>query len=139
VNYCINMAVGYASVTFLLWNLIVLTLTAKYSITTLLTFLSFSPILALGVFLLGALLNCTFERIGEYFSLEPSLGISVGWILIGLTIALASMLTAPPPPTWDGLLKAVYQVGSESMSNSFLSSDIFYRIGNVTLSLFGIR
>ena len=139
MDYCVNMAVGYAATTFILWNLVVLTLSVRYPLTTVLTFLCFSPILALGVLLMGAFVDCAFERLAQSISLSPALGITIGWTLVGLVIALAPLLSSPPQPSLESLVEASIKVGTETVSNSFLSSDIFYKIGNFTLSLLGIR
>ena len=138
MNYCGVMSVGYGIAAGGLWLIVSLTLSVVYPLTTSLAFLSLSLPIAFSTILLGTTLNCIFETLGQHFSLDPHTSILLGWLTLGLIGALFGLSQSPPPATLEGIANAVYRTGTESLSNSFLSSDIFYKIGNLTLSALGL-
>ncbi len=139
MDYCIVMSVGYSVGAFVLWNLMALALGVQYPITTVFSVIMMSPIITFAVFIIGAIINCTFERVGTLFSLSPSISITLGWLLLGLGMAILPLLSNPPSPNLESLVLAGYDLASKSLSQSFLSSNIFYTVGNITLNVLGIR
>ncbi|UXD22477.1 hypothetical protein IPA_05275 [Ignicoccus pacificus DSM 13166] len=133
------MSIGYGVAAGILWLLVSAALGTVYPLSTTITFMSMAIPVAFIAMLLGAIIDCTFQTIGGYFSLSPSTSILIGWISVSLGMALMALLNAPPPPTIESVAQAVFDTGSKSLSNSFLSSDIFYKIGNFTLNLLGFR
>ena len=135
MEYCVVLSVGYSVTVMALWEL--MALVWSFYDPAVLGYALYGPLVALLAFLIGSAINCTFQALGSFFSLQPSLSIAVGWSLLSLGFFL--MVAANNPPlTLTDYVKGVIGA-AQALANNFPSSKLFYDIGNVTLTLVGIR
>ncbi|ABU81216.1 hypothetical protein Igni_0032 [Ignicoccus hospitalis KIN4/I] len=133
MKYCLVLSVGYGVALLTLWT--ALSLAWGLVDFNALGFLPYGAILSALVAILGALVNCTFEALGNLLGVEPPTSVLAGWTLVMFTYFV---ITNPPPA---GLGEFVWAVGRAAMfvSNAFPASDLFYELGNFTLTAVGLR
>ncbi len=134
MKYCITISVGYGITLMILWNLLVMIGTLMNPNLPVLQLLGFGMVLSILATSAGALINCAFEALGAFFSLDPSWSITLGWFAVSLTytiITLSSSLS-----TSENLVSLAWNLVTKS-TNTVPASNIFYIIGNLTLTWLG--
>ena len=135
MDYCLVISVGYAVTVLTLWE----AFAGLWALVepSVISYALYGPLIAIMVFVVGSIVNCTFQALGSAFSLSPSVAIGIGWSLISLTLFVMAILPHPPSSVQD-FAKAVLG-GAQALTNSFPASKIFYDIGNFTLALVGVK
>ncbi len=134
LRYCIVISIGYGITLTILWNLLVLVGMITNSGLPILQLFGFGLILPLLATSVGILVNCAFETLGAFFSLSPSWAITLGWFTLSLSytvITLGTTLSSVNNPyslAWTLITRS---------TNTVPASNIFYIIGNLTLSWLG--
>ena len=134
MKYCITISIGYGITLIILWNLLTLIGVLTNPGLPALQLLGFGMVLSVLATSAGALINCAFEALGEFFSLDPSWSITLGWFTVSLTYTIITLSTSLS--TSKDLVSLAWNLVTKS-TNTVPASNIFYIVGNLTLSWLG--